>query len=83
MPCRLSELRAYTNGKKYRRLIKTDREFDYGQFEPHIVPSTKNLYVFFSCSCASLRSISDMRWSFYKVPESLWGWEDGKVFTKY
>lgn len=46
LPCRLSELQAYTDGRKYRRLIKTSREFDYGTFEPHIVPSTKNLWVF-------------------------------------
>lgn len=51
MPCRLSELQAYTNGKRYQRLIKTAREFDYGKFEPHIVPSTKNLYVFFLFVC--------------------------------
>lgn len=43
LPCRLAELQAYTNGRKYRRLIKTSREFDYGTFEPHIVPSTKNM----------------------------------------
>ncbi|NXF09698.1 SURF2 protein, partial [Smithornis capensis] len=47
MPCRLSELQAYTNGKKYQRLIKTAKEFDYGTFEPHIVPSTKNLHQLF------------------------------------
>jgi len=43
LPCRLAELQAYTDGRKYRRLIKTSREFDYGTFEPHIVPSTKNM----------------------------------------
>lgn len=62
LPCRLSELQAYTSGKKYQRLIKAAREFDYGTFEPHIVPSTKNLYVFFLLLCFTLRSISDIKW---------------------
>lgn len=62
MLCRLSDLQTYTNGKKYQRLIKTAREFDYSMFEPHIVPSTKNLYVFFPlCDMLTLCSISDIQ----------------------
>ncbi|XP_067397968.1 surfeit locus protein 2 isoform X2 [Emydura macquarii macquarii] len=43
----MPELQAYTSGKKYLRLIKTARTFDYSEFEPHIVPSTKNLHQLF------------------------------------
>lgn len=45
LPCRLPELRVYTSGKKYRRLVRASPAFDYAEFEPHIVPSTKNPYV--------------------------------------
>ncbi|XP_078282571.1 surfeit locus protein 2 [Rhinoraja longicauda] len=41
LPCRLADLQAYTKGKKYQRLM-TKEPFNYSQFEPHIVPSTKN-----------------------------------------
>ncbi|XP_072096535.1 surfeit locus protein 2 [Mobula birostris] len=41
LPYRLADLQAYTKGKKYQRLM-TKEPFDYSQFEPHIVPSTKN-----------------------------------------
>ncbi|KAM7144209.1 surfeit locus protein 2 isoform 1-T1 [Macrochelys suwanniensis] len=47
LPCRMPELQAYTRGKKYLRLIKTARAFDYSEFEPHIVPSTKNPHQLF------------------------------------
>ncbi|CAM5109509.1 unnamed protein product [Natator depressus] len=47
LPCRMPELQAYTSGKKYLRLIKTARAFDYSEFEPHIVPSTKNPHQLF------------------------------------
>uniref|UniRef100_A0A8C8R598 Surfeit 2 n=1 Tax=Pelusios castaneus TaxID=367368 RepID=A0A8C8R598_9SAUR len=47
LPCRMPELQAYTNGKKYLRLVKTARAFDYSEFEPHIVPSTKNPHQLF------------------------------------
>lgn len=86
MPCRLSELQAYTNGKKYQRLIKTAREFDYGKFEPHIVPSTKNLYVFFLL-CVMLHALSNLRHKgveLYKVPACLWvlgDWESIKYLS--
>ncbi|TFK02759.1 calsyntenin-3 [Platysternon megacephalum] len=47
LPCRMPELQAYTSGKKYLRLIKTARAFDYSEFEPHVVPSTKNPHQLF------------------------------------
>ncbi|XP_066111921.1 surfeit locus protein 2 isoform X2 [Saccopteryx bilineata] len=47
LPCRLPELQVYTSGKKYRRLVRADPEFDYASFEPHIVPSTKNPHQLF------------------------------------
>ncbi|KFP95681.1 Surfeit locus protein 2, partial [Leptosomus discolor] len=73
MPCRLPELQAYTNGKKYQRLIKTAREFDYGKFEPHIVPSTKNLHQLF-CKL-TLRHIN-------KFPEHVLRHVQGKRYQK-
>lgn len=45
LPCRLPELQVYTRGKRYRRLVRASPAFDYAEFEPHIVPSTKNPYV--------------------------------------
>lgn len=39
-PCNLSELQKFTQGKKYEKLSAA-AEFNYGQYEPHIVPSTK------------------------------------------
>lgn len=45
LPCRLPDLQVYTSGKKYRRLVRASPAFDYAEFEPHIVPSTKNPYV--------------------------------------
>lgn len=42
LPWRLPELQVYTRGKKYRRLVSASPAFDYAEFEPHIVPSTKN-----------------------------------------
>ncbi|XP_051893333.1 surfeit locus protein 2 isoform X2 [Pristis pectinata] len=41
LPYRLADLQAYTKGKKYQRLMMKE-PFNYNQFEPHIVPSTKN-----------------------------------------
>ncbi|XP_078502256.1 surfeit locus protein 2 [Lissotriton helveticus] len=60
LPCRLPELQIYTSGKKYLRLIKSTKTFDYCEFEPHIVPSTKNPHQLF-CKL-TLRHIN-------KVPE--------------
>lgn len=45
LPCRLPELQVYTSGKRYRRLVRASPAFDYAEFQPHIVPSTKNPYV--------------------------------------
>uniref|UniRef100_A0A670YBI4 Surfeit 2 n=1 Tax=Pseudonaja textilis TaxID=8673 RepID=A0A670YBI4_PSETE len=42
LPCRLPELQAFTAGKRYLRLSKTSEVLDYSEYEPHIVPSTKN-----------------------------------------
>ncbi|XP_070780989.1 surfeit locus protein 2 [Enoplosus armatus] len=39
-PCCLTELQKFTHGKKYEKLSAT-AEFSYSQYEPHIVPSTK------------------------------------------
>ncbi|XP_009868328.1 PREDICTED: surfeit locus protein 2, partial [Apaloderma vittatum] len=61
------------NGKKYQRLIKTARDFDYGQFEPHIVPSTKNLHQLF-CKL-TLRHIN-------KFPEHVLCHVQGKRYQK-
>ncbi|XP_007475288.1 surfeit locus protein 2 isoform X1 [Monodelphis domestica] len=47
LPSRLAPLQAYTSGKKYQRLMRTTQTFDYEEFEPHIVPSTKNPHQLF------------------------------------
>ncbi|XP_051269121.1 surfeit locus protein 2 [Dicentrarchus labrax] len=39
-PCNLAELQKFTQGKKYEKLSAA-AEFNYTQYEPHIVPSTK------------------------------------------
>uniref|UniRef100_A0A3P8T7R4 Surfeit 2 n=1 Tax=Amphiprion percula TaxID=161767 RepID=A0A3P8T7R4_AMPPE len=39
-PCNLTELQKFTKGKKYEKLSAA-AEFNYSQYEPHIVPSTK------------------------------------------
>lgn len=39
-PCNLTELQNFTKGKKYEKLSVT-AEFNYNQYEPQIVPSTK------------------------------------------
>ncbi|KAI7813423.1 surfeit locus protein 2 [Triplophysa rosa] len=39
-PCSLAELQHFTSGKKYKQL-SADAQFDYNQYEPHIVSSTK------------------------------------------
>ncbi|MGH0172268.1 UNVERIFIED_CONTAM: hypothetical protein FKN15_075763 [Acipenser sinensis] len=41
IPCRLSELCAYVGGKKYKRLSAGGSNFNYSQYEPHVVASTK------------------------------------------
>ncbi|KFO21507.1 surfeit locus protein 2 [Fukomys damarensis] len=47
LPCRLPELQVYTRGKKYQRLARASPVFDYAEFEPHIVPSTKHPHQLF------------------------------------
>ncbi|KAM5298558.1 surfeit locus protein 2 [Ctenodactylus gundi] len=47
LPCRLPELQIYTRGKKYRRLVRASPAFDYAEFEPHVVPSTKHPHQLF------------------------------------
>lgn len=39
-PCNLTELQKFTKAKKYEKLSAA-AEFNYSQYEPHIVPSTK------------------------------------------
>ncbi|ELR55176.1 hypothetical protein M91_19667, partial [Bos mutus] len=41
------ELQVYPRGKKYQRLVRASPAFDYAEFEPHIVPSTKNPHQLF------------------------------------
>ncbi|XP_004074800.1 surfeit locus protein 2 [Oryzias latipes] len=40
LPCNLTELQNFTEGKKYKKL-SSRAEFNYSQYEPHIIPSTK------------------------------------------
>ncbi|XP_024154461.1 surfeit locus protein 2 [Oryzias melastigma] len=40
LPCNLTELQKFTEGKKYKKL-SSRAEFNYSQYEPHIIPSTK------------------------------------------
>ncbi|XP_043914634.1 surfeit locus protein 2 [Protopterus annectens] len=47
LPLRLPELQQYTSGKKYMRITNIESSFNYSQFEPHIVPSTKNAHQLF------------------------------------
>ncbi|XP_071371759.1 surfeit locus protein 2 [Centroberyx affinis] len=39
-PCSLAELQSFIKGKKYQKLTAAS-DFSYSQYEPHIVPSTK------------------------------------------
>ncbi|KAM4850672.1 surfeit locus protein 2 isoform X1 [Urocitellus parryii] len=47
LPCRLPELQVYTRGKKYQRLARAPAAFDYAEFEPHVVPSSKHPHQLF------------------------------------
>ncbi|XP_048368322.1 surfeit locus protein 2 isoform X1 [Sphaerodactylus townsendi] len=47
LPRQLATLRAYTASKKYLRLTKVSSTWDYREYEPHIVPSTKNPHLLF------------------------------------
>ncbi|XP_036436595.1 surfeit locus protein 2 [Colossoma macropomum] len=39
-PCNLAELQKFTSGNKFKKLC-AGAEFNYSQYEPHLVPSTK------------------------------------------
>uniref|UniRef100_A0A3B1J7U2 Surfeit 2 n=1 Tax=Astyanax mexicanus TaxID=7994 RepID=A0A3B1J7U2_ASTMX len=39
-PCNLTELQHFISGNKYKKL-SANAEFNYSQYEPHLVPSTK------------------------------------------
>ncbi|KAL7837985.1 hypothetical protein AOLI_G00263890 [Acnodon oligacanthus] len=39
-PCNLAELQRFTSGNKFKKLC-ANSEFNYSQYEPHLVPSTK------------------------------------------
>ncbi|XP_066518257.1 surfeit locus protein 2 isoform X2 [Hoplias malabaricus] len=39
-PCNLSELQKFTSGNKFKKL-SASASFNYSQYEPHLVPSTK------------------------------------------
>ncbi|XP_042770256.1 surfeit locus protein 2 isoform X2 [Panthera tigris] len=73
LPCRLPELQVYTRGKKYRRLVSASPAFDYAEFEPHIVPSTKNPHQLF-CRL-TLRHIN-------KVPEHVLRHTQGQRYQR-
>ncbi|GAB5580364.1 surfeit locus protein 2 [Prionailurus iriomotensis] len=73
LPCRLPELQVYTCGKKYRRLVSASPAFDYAEFEPHIVPSTKNPHQLF-CRL-TLRHIN-------KVPEHVLRHTQGQRYQR-
>ncbi|NWX96782.1 SURF2 protein, partial [Nothoprocta ornata] len=73
MPCRLAELQAYTKGRRYQRLSRAAGGFDYGSFEPHVVPSTKNPHQLF-CKL-TLRHIN-------KFPEHVLRHVQGKRYQK-
>ncbi|XP_072488950.1 surfeit locus protein 2 [Notamacropus eugenii] len=73
LPSRLSDLQAYTSGKKYQRLIRTTKTFDYEDFEPHIVPSTKNPHQMF-CTL-TLRHIN-------RLPEHILRHVQGQRYQK-
>uniref|UniRef100_V9KK28 Surfeit locus protein 2-like protein n=1 Tax=Callorhinchus milii TaxID=7868 RepID=V9KK28_CALMI len=72
LPCRLADLQAYTSGKKYQRLV-TSQPFRYEQFEPHVVPSTKNPQQLF-CKL-TLRHIN-------RIPQHVLRHVNGKRYQK-
>ncbi|XP_026992549.1 surfeit locus protein 2 [Tachysurus fulvidraco] len=39
-PCKLAEIQSFISGKKYKKLC-AGKEFNYSQYEPYLVPSTK------------------------------------------
>ncbi|XP_075704802.1 surfeit locus protein 2 [Rhinoderma darwinii] len=72
LPCRLSDLQNFTDGRKYKRLSSRPLAFHYSSFEPHIVPSTKNGQLF--CKL-TLRHIN-------KVPEHVQRHVQGKRYLR-
>lgn len=72
LPCRLSDLQSFTEGKKYQRLRRAP-VVDYRSFEPHIVPSTKSERQLF-CRL-TLRHIN-------KVPEHVQRHVQGKRYLR-
>ncbi|XP_034047662.1 surfeit locus protein 2-like [Thalassophryne amazonica] len=46
IPCKLDELQKFTQGKKYKKL-RAEADFNYSQYEPHVVASTKQPNRFF------------------------------------
>ncbi|XP_023556014.1 surfeit locus protein 2, partial [Octodon degus] len=73
LPCRLPELQLYTRGKKFQRLARASPAFDYAEFEPHIVPSTKHPHQLF-CKL-TLRHIN-------KSPEHVLRHTQGRRYQK-
>ncbi|XP_048450525.1 surfeit locus protein 2 [Rhincodon typus] len=72
LPCRLADLQTYTKGKKYQRLAMKE-PFNFSQFEPHIVPSTKNPHQLF-CTL-TIRHIN-------KIPQHVLRHVNGKRYQK-
>ncbi|XP_043576584.1 surfeit locus protein 2 [Chiloscyllium plagiosum] len=72
LPCRLADLQTYTKGKKYQRLAMKE-PFNFSQFEPHIVPSTKNQDQLF-CKL-TIRHIN-------KIPQHVLRHVNGKRYQK-
>ncbi|XP_040298192.1 surfeit locus protein 2 isoform X1 [Bufo bufo] len=73
LPCRLTDLQSFTEGRKYQRLRRRPQTFDYSSYEPHIVPSTKNGQQLF-CKL-TLRHIN-------KVPEHVLRHVQGKRYLR-
>lgn len=71
-PCSLAELQHFTSGKKYKQL-SADANFDYSQYEPHIVTSTKQPNHLF-CKL-TLRHIN-------RVPQHVLRHVNGKKYKK-
>ncbi|ROL53850.1 Surfeit locus protein 2 [Anabarilius grahami] len=71
-PCSLDELQHFTSGKKYKKL-SAEAEFDYRQYEPHVVNSTKQLNHLF-CKL-TLRHIN-------RVPQHVLRHVNGKRYRK-
>ncbi|XP_017579799.1 surfeit locus protein 2 [Pygocentrus nattereri] len=71
-PCNLAELQKFTSGNKFKKLC-AGSEFNYSQYEPHLVPSTKEPNRLF-CKL-TLRHIN-------RVPHHVLRHVNGKRFKK-